>query len=155
MAKHLTNTVAIVNSCPHRLVSVRYATGLRRSKRKGKLPEFAKSFEQKMAGRVHWDMKCVSSEFPQQPFPLSKTHRHWIRQFILNQLPYHLFCICTYPGYLWLTVNSYPYSFRWGGGLNNIYSSAVDSCTCRLELQFHIPDYFPLKENAIQQDSRI
>ena len=53
MAKHLTNTVAIVNSCPHRLVSVRYATGLRRSKRKGKLPEFAKSFEQKIAGRVH------------------------------------------------------------------------------------------------------
>lgn len=48
-AKHLIKTLFNCRGS-YRLENVRYATGLRKSKRLGKVPELARTFEQRLAG---------------------------------------------------------------------------------------------------------
>lgn len=67
-AKHLIKTLISCKSS-YRLENVRYATGLRKSKRLGKMPELARTFEQRLAGISKKKFGgFISFEFPQTTF---------------------------------------------------------------------------------------
>lgn len=67
-AKHLIKTLFNCRGS-YRLENVRYATGLRKSKRLGKVPELARTFEQRLAG-IEKKVDSYISNFLQQPFNL-------------------------------------------------------------------------------------
>lgn len=67
-AKHLIKTLFNCRGS-YRLENVRYATGLRKSKRLGKVPELARTFEQRLAG-IEKKVDSYISNFLQQPFIL-------------------------------------------------------------------------------------
>lgn len=69
-AKHLIKTLINCRGS-YRLENVRYATGLRKSKRLGKVPELARTFEQRLAGILKRKSVYSSiSNFLKQPFIL-------------------------------------------------------------------------------------
>lgn len=69
-AKHLIKTLFNCRGS-YRLENVRYATGLRKSKRLGKVPELARTFEQRLAG-IEKKGGFLYFEFPLTTFYLMK-----------------------------------------------------------------------------------